>query len=117
MKKKNLKKTFSQSEAMKKKWKRRIMLEKDFAEPCARWMAQRLENLVDHMKYGHAAIAYYKQDGTFQLKTGTLIYYEQDFRKPYNPMKIEGAVAYWDVEQQGWRTFQMENFLEWKPIV
>lgn len=107
----------SQREAMKKKWRTRIMLEKDYTETCARWMAQRLENLIDHMKYGHAAIAYYKQDGMFRLVTGTLIYYEQDFRKPYNPMKIEGTVAYWDVEQQGWRTFQMENFMEWKPIV
>lgn len=93
------------------------MLEKDCTETCAQWMAQRLATLIDHMKYGHAAIAYYKQDGTFRLITGTLIYYEQDFRKPYNPMQIEGAVAYWDVEQQGWRTFQLENFLEWKPIM
>lgn len=115
--KKNLKRTTSQSEIMKKKWSTRIMLEKDCTETCAQWMAQRLENLIDHMKYGHAAIAYYKQDGTFRLITGTLIYYEQDFRKPYNPTQIEGAVAYWDVEQQAWRTFQMENFLEWKPIV
>ncbi|MEO4801001.1 SH3 beta-barrel fold-containing protein, partial [Bacteroides uniformis] len=25
--------------------------------------------------------------------------------------------AYWDAEQQGWRTFLIENFMEWRPIV
>lgn len=117
MKKKNLKRTPSQSENMKKKWSMHIMLEKGYTDTCAQWMAQRLENLIDHMRYGHAAIAYSKQDGTFRLVTGTLIHYERNFRKAYEPERIEGAVAYWDVEQQGWRTFRMENFLEWKPIV
>lgn len=111
------KKTTSQGEAMKKRWGIRIMLEKGYAEQCARWMAQRLEGLIDHMQYGHAAIAYRRQDGTFKLATGTLIYYERDFHKSYDITKIEGAIAYWDVEMQAWRTFQLENFMEWKPIV
>lgn len=111
------KKATSQSEAMKKKWSIRIKLEKDYTEQCAWWMAQRLNELIDHMQYGHAVIAYRRQDGTFKLVTGTLIYYNHDFHKPYDITKIEGAVAYWDVEQQAWRTFQIENFMEWKPIV
>ncbi|WP_455591420.1 SH3 beta-barrel fold-containing protein [Bacteroides sp.] len=107
----------SQSEALKRKWSIRIMLEKEYTQECAQWMAQRLEELIDHMRYGHAAIAYRKQNGEFRLVTGTLIYYRQDFHKLYDINKIEGAVAYWDVEKQAWRTFQVENFMEWKPIV
>ena len=117
MKKNKLKKMISQSETMKKRWSIRIMLEKGYTQECARWMAERMEELIDHMKYGHAAIAYHRQDGTFRLVTGTLIYYRQEFHKEYDITKIEGAVAYWDVEQQAWRTFQIENFMEWKPIV
>lgn len=117
MKKKISKKQASQSEAMKRRWEIRIMLEKGYTAACAQWMANRLEALTDHMQYGHAAIAYRKQNGEFRLITGTLIYYEREFHKPYDPAQIEGAVAYWDVEQQAWRTFQVENFMEWKPIV
>lgn len=114
---KKQKETASQSEAMKKRWKRRIVLEKDYTPECASWMAQRLERLLDYMQYGHAAIAYRKQDGTFCLVTGTLVYYERAFRKRHDATQITGAVLYWDVEQQAWRTFQVENFMEWKPIV
>lgn len=113
----NQKRQKSQSEILRKKWSARIVLEKNYTKECAGWMAERLESLIDHMSYGHATIAYRKQDGTFQLVTGTLIYYEQEFHKPYEINRIEGAVAYWDVEQQAWRTFQVENFMEWKPSV
>ena len=47
----------------------------------------------------------------------TLIYYESDFHRKYDIERIKNHVAYWDIEQQGWRTFQIENFLEWRPIV
>lgn len=113
---KKQKKLASKSEAIRNKWKRRIILEKGYIENTAQWMAERLEKLLDHMLYGHAMIAYHKQDGTFKFVKGTLIYYEAEFRKVYDPEKIEGAVVYWDVEQQGWRTFQMENFMEWRPV-
>ena len=48
---------------------------------------------------------------------GTLIHYEADFHRKYDIGRIQNHVVYWDIEQQGWRTFQIENFLEWKPVV
>ena len=51
------------------------------------------------------------------MARGTLIYYESDFHRKYDIERIKNHVAYWDMEQQGWRTFQIENFLEWRPIV
>ena len=62
-------------------------------------------------------IAYRKQNGEFYMARGTLIYYESDFHRKYDIERIKNHVAYWDIEQQGWRTFQIENFLEWRPIV
>ena len=88
---KNLTRTVSESEAMKRKWEKRIMQEKNYSENTAKWMAQHLEALLDYMQYGHAVIAFYKQN-------------------------VEAAVVYWDIDEQGWRTFQMENFLEWRVM-
>lgn len=105
------------SERMKNSWKRRIILEKNYTETCAEWMAQRLEALVEYMQYGHALIAYRKQNGTFCLAKGTLIYYETEFKRKYDATRIQSAVVYWDVDLQAWRTFQLENFMEWKPVV
>lgn len=104
----------SQTEANMVRWKKRIMFEKEYTEPCAQWMAERIAALVEHMQYGPALIAYRKQDGTFQLVKATLIYYEREFRKKYDAARINGAVVHWNIEQQAWRTFQVENFLEWK---
>ena len=67
---KNLTRTVSESEAMKRKWEKRIMQEKNYSENTAKWMAQH----------------------------------------------VEAAVVYWDIDEQGWRTFQMENFLEWRVM-
>ena len=58
----------------------------------------------------------HKQNGDFKFVKGTLIYYEAEFHKAYDPTKVEGTIVYWDVEQQGWRTFLVENFMEWRPI-
>ena len=60
-------KNASLHEALRNLWKIRIMLEKNYTETCATWMARRIESLIDHMQYGHALIAYHKQDGTFRL--------------------------------------------------
>ncbi len=62
-------KNASLHEALRNLWKIRIMLEKNYTETCATWMARRIESLIDHMQYGHALIAYHKQDGTFRLAT------------------------------------------------
>ena len=113
---KNLTRTVSESEAMKRKWEKRIMQEKNYSENTAKWMAQHLEALLDYMQYGHAVIAFYKQNGKFKFVKATLRYYEAEFHKKYNPANVEAAVVYWDIDEQGWRTFQMENFLEWRGM-
>ena len=93
------------------------MLEKGYTEICAQWMVERLEQLIEHMLHGHAAIAYKKQNGEFRLAMGTLIYYERTFGKTMGIDHIKGAIVYWDVDAQGWRSLQAENFMEWRPIV
>ena len=52
-----------------------------------------------------------------RLVKATLIYYEAEFHKKYDPTKIEGTVIYWNVDEQRWTTFLVENFMEWRPIV
>ncbi|WP_455587286.1 SH3 beta-barrel fold-containing protein [Bacteroides sp.] len=114
---KKLKRPTSEGEAMREKWEKRITQEKDYRKSTAQWMAQRLEALLDYMLYGHAVIAFYKQDGKFKFVRATLIYYEEEFHKKYNPANVRGTVVYWDMDEQGWRSFQIENFLEWRTIV
>ena len=104
-------------EALRNLWKARIMLNKGYSENCAKWMSERIEGLIDHIQYGYAVIAYYKQDGTFKLVKATLIPYEVGFRRKYEITKVTGTLVYWDVEQQAWRSFLLENFLEWRPVV
>lgn len=113
---KKLERPASQSETMRQKWEGRIMREKEYSRNTAQWMAQRLEDLLDHMQYGYAFIAFHKQDGAFKFVKATLIHYEAEFHKKYNPAGVEGAVVYWDIDEQGWRTFLMENFLEWRVM-
>lgn len=110
-------KSVSQAEMRKGNWERHILLEKEYTEACALWMAERLEALIDYLQYGYAAIAYRKQDGSFCLVRATLIYYEAAFKRAFDANCIRSTVVYWDVELQGWRTFRIENFLEWKPTV
>lgn len=109
-------KNASLHEALRNLWKIRIMLEKNYTETCATWMARRIESLIDHMQYGHALIAYHKQDGTFRLAKATLLPYKADFRRDYDITRVPCTIAFWDVELQAWKTFQLENFLEWSPI-
>lgn len=113
---KKLKKSASLHEALKNLWKTHIMLEKGYTETCAVWMADRIESLIDHMQYGYALIAYHKQDGTFKLVKATLIPYETGFRREYDITRATSTLIYWDVEQQAWRNFLIENFLEWRPV-
>ncbi len=113
---KKLTKSASLHEALRNLWKTRIMLEKAYTETCADWMAKRIEDLIDHMQYGYALIAYYKQDGTFKLVKATLIPYETGFHRKYEIVRVTSTLIFWDVEQQAWRSFQLVNFLEWRPI-
>lgn len=114
---KKQKRNASLDEALRKKWAIRIMLEKEYTKSAAQWMTDRLENLIDYMLYGYALIAYYKQDGTFKFVKATLLPYESHFHQRYDIQRIEGHVVYWDVDIQAWRNFQLENFLEWRPVV
>lgn len=98
-------------------WKQRIREETDFSEETIAWMTKRILLLAEHMQYGCALIAYKKQNGVFLLRRGTLVYYEADFHRRYDIKRIVSHVVYWDIEQQGWRTFQLENFMEWQPLV
>ena len=103
-------------ERMAEKWKKRFMFEKGYSEECAEYMAQRLIDLIDHMQYGHVLVAFYKQDATFQLAKATLLPYENFFHRKYDVKRLEATVVYWDVDSQAWRSFQLENLLEWRPF-
>ena len=98
-------------------WKRRIVSEKGYSETIAERIAEKVKSLAEHMQYGHAIIAYYRQNGNFQLVTGTLISYNRDFHHSYDMTQVHSTFIIWCMEEKGWRTFQIENFLDWKPIV
>lgn len=68
-------KTEEQRDRLTEVWKRRIVVEKGYPETIAERIANRVKALADYMQYGHAIIAFYKQNGNFQLVTGTLISY------------------------------------------
>lgn len=57
-------------------------------------MAERIESLIDHMQYGHALIAFYKQDGTFKLVKATLIHYENEFHRNYEITRVTGTIIF-----------------------
>ena len=107
----------TKKEQVKKLWQKRITDNSTLSSECAKWMVNRIDALLNYMQYGYALIAYRKQNGDFYLGRSTLIYYEQDFKQKYDVGNIKSHIVYWDAEQQGWRTFMIENFLEWKPIV
>lgn len=112
------KKSNSVMENTRKMWVTHIMQEKGYTETTATWMATRIEALIDYMQYGHAVIAYHKAiDGKFQFVKATLVHYSHDFKKEYDAARVLEAVVYWDVEEQKWKRFRIENFLEWKPVV
>lgn len=98
-------------------WKKLIAERTDLSEETIVWMTQRILSLTDYMQYGTALIAYRKQNNEFNLRRGTLIYYDSFFHRKYDIERINNHLLYWDIEQQGWRTFLIENFLEWKPVV
>lgn len=112
------KKTTPMMENTKKMWVKHIMQEKGCKEAIATWMANRIETLIDYMQYGHAVIAYRKAfDGEFKFVKATLVHYRHDFKREYNAIKVQEAVMYWDVDQERWRRFRIENFMEWRPVV
>ena len=107
----------TKSERVENLWKKLIRQETDLSDGTIAWMTKRILLLTEYMPYGCALIAYRKQNGDFYMGRGTLIHYEADFHRKYDIERIQNHVVYWDIEQQGWRTFQIENFLEWKPMI
>mgnify|MGYP003293865140 CR=1 FL=1 len=95
----------SQSEAMRQRWERRIVAEKGYDGNTAEWMALRLEALLDHMLYGHALIAYHKQNGEFRLVKATLVHYRGGL-----PQGIRSRQNRWCRCPLGCRTTELENF-------
>lgn len=109
-------KTEEKKDRLTEVWKKRIVSEKGYSESIAERIAEKVKSLADYMQYGHAIIAYYRQNGSFQLVTGTLISYSKDFHHSYDMKQIHSTFIFWCMEEKGWRTFQIENFLDWKPI-
>ena len=106
----------SLNEALVEKWKKRFMFEKEYSEKCAEYLARRLSGAINHMQYGYALIAFHKQGTIFKMVKATLIPYESFFHRFYEMERIESTVVYWDVESQAWRSFQLENLLDWSPV-
>ena len=116
MKRHEFKNPVAVRERMAEKWKKRLMFEKGYSEECAEYMAQRLIDLIDHMQYGYALIAFHKQGTIFKMVKATLMPYESFFHRFYEMERIESTIVYWDVESQAWRSFQLENLLDWSPV-
>lgn len=93
-----------------------VHVRKGYSEECAEYMAQRLIDLIDHMQYGYALIAFHKQGTIFKMVKATLMPYESFFHRFYEMERIESTIVYWDVESQAWRSFQLENLLDWSPV-
>ena len=98
-------------------WKRRIIAEKGFSEKEAEKIVIKSIEVTERMLYGHAMIAFYKQDGTFCMEQGTLIGYEKFFHRKFILTSKQESIIYWSEEQQAWRRFMIGNLLEWKPVV
>lgn len=103
--------------ACKLVWKKRIVSEKGFTEKDAEQIVEKSIKLTERMLYGHAMIAFYKQDGTFCMEQGTLVGYEKFFHRKYTITVKQESIVYWNVKQQAWRRFMIGNLLEWKAIV
>ena len=59
------KETKEQKDLLTEVWKRRIVSEKGYSETIAERIAEKVKSLANYMQYGHAIIAYYRQNGNF----------------------------------------------------
>ena len=85
------KETKEQKDRLTEVWKRRIVSEKGYSETIAERIAEKVKSLANYMQYGHAIIAYYRQNGNFQLVTGTLISYNRDFHHSYDMTQVHST--------------------------
>ncbi len=106
-----------QTEFVSLLWKRRIIRERGVSEEYAAKKVEKIRNLIEYMQYGRALIAYNKQNTTLCLQRATLIGYENFFHLHYDRDRVRSTVVFWDEDQQGWRSFRIENFMDWKPMM
>ena len=59
-------KTEEERDRLTEVWKKRIVSEKGYSETIAERIAEKVKSLADYMQYGHAIIAYYRQNGSLQ---------------------------------------------------
>ena len=72
--------------------------------------------VLQQMLRGYAAISYLQKDGTPKLARGTLAYYEHFFNTPFQWVNQNGTIPFWDGDAKVWRTFQVENLLDWRLV-
>lgn len=77
----NLRRNLYPKQKNKKLWEKRITENTTLSMESVQWMAQRINSLLEYMRYGYALIAYRKQDGSFYMGRGTLVSYESDFKR------------------------------------
>lgn len=77
----NLRRNLYPKQKSKKLWEKRITENTTLSMESVQWMAQRINSLLEYMRYGYALIAYRKQDGSFYMGRGTLVSYESDFKR------------------------------------
>ena len=72
-----------------------------------------IEGLQFQLMNGTAHFLYRKKDGSIREAFGTLL--EKVVERNTNglgyPKKYDGLVAYFDIEEQGWRSFRFENYI------
>ena len=107
----------SKREACKLVWKKRMIAEKGFSEKYAKEIAYKCVELIERMSYGHAMIAFHKQDGTFCMESGTLVEYEKFFHRGIHITPKQLSIVYWNDDLHTWRRFMIENLIDWKAIV
>ena len=71
----------SKTEKTKKLWEKRITENTTLSMESVQWMAQRINSLLEYMRYGYALIAYRKQDGSFHMGRGTLCFLRKRLQK------------------------------------
>ena len=103
------KETKEQKDLLTEVWKRRIVSEKGYSETIAERIAEKVKSLANYMQYGHAIIAYYRQNGNFQLVTGTLISYNRDFHHSYDMTQVHSTFIFWCMEEKDRKSTRLNS--------
>ncbi|MCS2865375.1 SH3 beta-barrel fold-containing protein [Bacteroides thetaiotaomicron] len=103
-------KTEEERDRLTEVWKKRIVSEKGYSETIAERIAEKVKSLADYMQYGHAIIAYYRQNGSFQLVTGTLISYSKDFHHSYDMKQVHSTFIFGAWKRKDGEPFRLRIF-------